>query len=264
MEDLIKNQLKALASIQDIDTNLHMIKLVKGSLPAELQSIESELSEIEELISKSHDKIETYKQQIAREQKTSEDKRMLLEKYQNQKPSIQNKEESDAIQKQIELLSLEIQLYTKKHISLNSLINETISMIGEKEASKSLVLKKLAEKKSELELISLKYDEQEKKLMEDRKKYIPLIDSDLLVRYDRLRSIMQNGLGAVKVSRGACGACFMVITTQKQIDVASNETIERCDYCGTILLDASLDEISETGYHTLIHSEEDHSFSTVN
>jgi len=71
------------------------------------------------------------------------------------------------------------------------------------------------------------------------------IEEPLLKSYNRLRSNSRNGLAIVEITRDACGGCYSKIPSQQQINISRHKKIIVCEYCGKVLVDASIVAKSE-------------------
>jgi predicted nucleic acid-binding Zn-ribbon protein len=247
MEQNIKQNLEALAKMQHIDTELYHIIQLRGDLPIEVDSLKTECSSLIQKLSLKENSLQEANNLIIQQKSSVKEKQLSLQRYEKQKDEISNSREYDAVAKAIELYSLDIQIAEKKiknaYIAIEVLKPEIENIKVRLNQTNEVIQKK----ESELQSIISKQNLIESDLKKDREKLIPLINLEVLDNYDKVRKKMVNGIGAAKVSRGACGGCFMVVTAQKQIDIASKNSIQRCDYCGVTLLDASLEEIPETG-----------------
>lgn len=261
METTIKQQLDALLNVQNIDTKLYHIFQLRGDLPIEIENLKEDYGTLNEKLNEKITRLEEAKNTVNHQKSDIKEKQTSLGKYEKQKDEISNSREYDAVTKAIELHSLDIQLAEKKIKNSYTIIENLQPEIDKLKESIEEVTEKIKIKEAKLESTIADQSKIEKELLGQRHKFLPLIDSEVLSNYDRVRTRVSNGLGAVKVTRGACGACFMVVTTQKQIDVASQFAIQRCDHCGATLLDASLEEIPENGAYAKII--EEHQEATI-
>lgn len=256
MEQNIKQNLEALAKMQQIDTQLYHIFQLRGDLPIEVENLKLECDSLQHKLLLKENNLEEANNSIIQQKSTVKEKQSDLQRYEKQKDEISNSREYDAVAKAIELYSLDIQLAEKKIKNAYIAIEVLKPEIENLKNSLNQTIAVVQTKESELQSIISEQNLFEKELKKEREKLIPLLDMEILDNYDKVRKKMTNGIGAIKVSRGACGACFMVVTAQKQIDIAAKNSIQKCDHCGATLLDASLDEIPETGAYAKYAEEE--------
>ena len=233
----IEEKLRALFSLQLVDSEIDKIRTLRGELPLEVQDLEDEVEGLETRI---HNlKAETAELEKAVSSKTNEitSAQALIKKYEEQQNNVRNNREYDSLSKEIEFQTLEIELCNKK-------IREFTVQAAEKkevmdEAVNALEERKrdLESKKSELEDITRDTQKEEEQLDEKSKELQTRIEERLLTAYKRIRSNARNGLAVVSVQRYACGGCFNQIPPQRQLDIRSRKKIIVCEYCGRILVD---------------------------
>ena len=146
--------------------------------------------------------------------------------------------------KEIEFQSLEIELQMKR-------IAEAMRAIDAKKADVAQCNATLAErradldvKKSELEEITEETKAEEEKLREKAQDLEMCIEPRLLSAFKRIRNNTHNGLGVVYVERDACGGCFNKIPPQRQLDIRMRKKIIVCEYCGRIMIDPELANVT--------------------
>lgn len=245
---VVNEQLLFLAELQAIDNKIHYIKQLRGDLPDELNALEreqiktnSQLQEVKLII---HRETVT----IEEEKKSIKERKANIEEYEKQKDKVANNREYEAICKAIESFSLDILLSEKRIRNSTSVLESKETLINLYDSKLKDLCEAIKNKKTELKIIIDEQITEENDLTKKKNELTTKVDTELLDHYERVRQNAKNGLAAVKVTKGACGACFMVIPVERQIRVAAQETIEKCEYCGAILLDAPLQEIPEKGY----------------
>ncbi len=239
----IEQKLIALYSLQQIDSEIDKIKIIRGELPLEVQDLEDEIAGLETRIENLNKEIEDLKTQIAEKQNAIVEHKSLIKKYETQLMNVRNNREYDAIKKEIEYQDLEIQLCEKRikeYTASLEVKNETVAQSIQKLDEKK---KDFVNKKKELVDIINETEKEESKL---KKKSIELqsyIEPRLLNAYTRIRQNARNGLAIVLVERDACGGCFSKIPPQRQLDIRMHKKIIVCEYCGRILIDNEIAEI---------------------
>lgn len=232
----IEEKLKTLYALQEIDSKIDEIKILKGELPIEVSDLEDEIVGLQTRVDKLDAAIKDIDSEVARHNNNIAESLSLIEKYERQLDNVKNNREYDALTKELELQKLEIQLSKKK--------------IGETEGGKETKTKQLEEtkekldarqenldtKKDELTKIIEKTEKEEVKLTKAAEKVRKQIDQRLLKSYDRIRDNYRNGLSVVTVSRGACGGCFNRIPPQLRIEIGTMKKIIACEHCGRVLV----------------------------
>ncbi len=239
-EKTVPERLSDLYKLQEIDSQLDQITILKGELPIEVSDLEDEIEGLQTRINKLEDSKKELEDTIAGHQNKIKESEALISKYGRQLDEVKNNREYEALTKEIELQRLDIQLSEKR-------IGETQSSITAKEETLTAAKERLAEKQSnletkkvELEKIIAKTEKEETKLQKQSVSQRKLIDDRLLKGYDRVRGSYRNGLAVVTVERNACGGCFNKVPPQLQLEISLQKKIIVCEHCGRILVDETL------------------------
>ncbi|MCZ2100953.1 MAG: C4-type zinc ribbon domain-containing protein [Chitinophagales bacterium] len=236
-EKSIAERLKALYSLQQIDSKLDSIVVLKGELPMEVSDLEDEISGIQTRIKKHENAIAEVDNEILKHNTNIKEAETLIAKYEKQLDNVKNNREFDALTKEIALQKLEIQLSQKKIREANVLKETKTETLDQFTAKLAQRTKDVEAKKVELQKIIEKTDKEEAKLMKESEKARKVIEDRILTSYDKIRKTYRNGLAVVPISRGACGGCFNRIPPQMQIEIGVMKKIIACEHCGRVLID---------------------------
>jgi hypothetical protein len=237
MEITIAQKLEALLKLQQIDSKLDEIKKVRGDLPEEVRDLEDEIAGYETRISKFTKEISTLEEEISRNKQAKKDSEKLIAKYKDQQMNVRNNREYDAISKEIELQTLEMELADKKSNEANVKISRKNEEIDGVRSVMDDRKKDLQNKKNELDQLTKESQNEEDDLISERDQASTHIEDRLLKSYNKIRSNAINGLAVVMVRRGACGGCFNSIPPQRQAEIREKKKIIVCEHCGRILAD---------------------------
>lgn len=245
MDNTVEKKLSSLLKLQQIDSKLDEIKKVRGALPEEVGDLEDEVTGYDTRLKKFNQDLENLEKEIDKNKNAIKDSEKLIQKYGEQQMNVRNNREYDAITKETELQTLEIQISEKR-------IKESYAKIEAKnqeiEATKSLIeerKKDLESKQQELELLVSESEGEEQKLRDSREKASKDVDERLLNSYNKIRNNARNGLAVVAVKRGACGGCFNIVPPQRQADIREKKKIIVCEHCGRILADVEAEAVVE-------------------
>ena len=243
----IEQKLTNLYRLQQIESQIDRIRIIRGELPLEVQDLEDEIAGLETRIDNYIQQIAEYEQKILEKKNIIKDCQALIKKYEDQQMNVRNNREYDALSKEIEYQQLEIQLANKR---INEFTNELNHLKEEIEKAQKLVEENKSEleiKRSELADIIAETEKEEKELLQKAEKCRKLIEDRLLLAYTRIRKNARNGLAVVHVERDACGGCFNKIPPQHQLDIRMHKKIIVCEYCGRILVDqAIVDSVNQS------------------
>ncbi|MCM1108803.1 MAG: C4-type zinc ribbon domain-containing protein [Clostridium sp.] len=236
----IEERLKNLYQLQTMLSEIDKIKTLRGELPLEVQDLEDEIEGLTTRIEKIQSEIAELKKDVADRKVAMEGSSASIAKYKEQLDNVRNNREYEALSKEIEFQSLEIELHEKKIREANQAIEHKTAEIQECADLVSERRTDLDIKKSELDEIISETKMEEEKLLERSKDLEATIETRLLSAFKRIRKNSRNGLGIVYVQRDACGGCFNKIPPQRQLDIRMRKKIIVCEYCGRIMIDPEL------------------------
>lgn len=242
----VNEKLRLLYDLQQIDSQLDEILILKGELPMEVSDLEDEIAGLETRVQKIENNIKEYHDEVKAHQANIKESEALISKYEKQLDKVKNNREFDALNKEISLQKLEIQLSEKKIKQMKEMEvekNDSLVAAKERRAGKSGDLEL---KREELKDIISKTEKDEAKILAQSEKQQKKIEDRLLKAYHKIRASYRNGLAVVPVERSACGGCFNHIPPQTQLEIGLSKKIIACEHCGRILIDkASIMEDAE-------------------
>jgi len=240
IEVSIERKLFALYSVQQIDSQIDKIRIIRGELPLEVEDLEDEIIGLQTRIDNYITDIESSERQVTEKEFAIKESLTLIKRYEEQQNNVRNNREYDSLTKEIEYQNLEIQLAEKR-------IREFSSSLIIKKDEIEKAQKVLEERKNDLEmkkaeLTDIIAETEKEEIMlhtksEDNQKFI---ESRLLTAYKRIRKNARNGLAVVPIERDACGGCFSKIPPQRQLDIRMHRKVIVCEYCGRILVDQAI------------------------
>lgn len=236
----VEERLIALYELQKVVSEIDKIKTLRGELPLEVQDLEDEIAGLQTRIDKYNTDIVDMDKAIEAEKIKMEESRAKIAKNTEQQNNVRNNREFDALSKEVEFQTLEIEL-SEKHIREYSadvkIKREEVEVANKQCAERQF---DLTQKKAELDEIVAETRQEEERLREKAKELETLIDPRLFTAFKRIRKNARNGLAVVSVERDACGGCFNKIPPQRQMDIRMRKKIIVCEYCGRILVDKDL------------------------
>ena len=236
----VTEKLELLWKLQQVDTKIDKIQILKGELPEEVRVLEDEIEGFSKRVASLKEEIAELQEEVKNRKNAKAMAKELIARYEKQQDSVKNNREFEAINKEIEMQQLEVKLAEKHIKDANEEIAE--KAVALEKAKKTIAGKEsvLATKKGELEKIISATEKEEKhfnKLAAEAREHV---DERLLASYDKIRKSYRNGLAVVPVERDACGGCFNAIPPQKQSEIRQRKKIMVCENCGRILVDEDL------------------------
>lgn len=233
----VEKKLVALYSLQQIDTQVDKIRIIRGELPLEVQDLEDEIAGLETRVDNYIQETVGVEKSIAEKKIFIKDCHALIKKYEDQQQNVRNNREYDSLTKEIEFQNLEIQLAEKRIKEFQASLEIKKEEIDRYQKLLNDRKNDLEIKKNELDDIIAETEKEEQDLINNSEKNRKLIEERLLTAYTRIRKNARNGLAVVQIERDACGGCFNKIPPQHQLDIRMHKKIIVCEYCGRILVD---------------------------
>jgi len=238
----VAEKLSALYQLQQVDSEIDKIKILRGELPLEVEDLEDEIEGLETRIGNIEAEVSTMQESISKKNNEIANAQGLIKKYEEQQSNVRNNREFDSLSKEVEFQTLEIELSEKRKKEFSEQVAVKEESIGESRVVLEERQGDLTDKKSELDEIIADTKKEEEVLDKKRTTIENLIESRLFTAYEKIRNNARNGLAVVTVERDACGGCFNKIPPQRQLDIASRKKVIVCEYCGRILVDSDEEE----------------------
>jgi predicted nucleic acid-binding Zn-ribbon protein len=236
-EVTIEKKLIALYNLQQIDSQVDKIRIIRGELPLEVQDLEDEIAGLETRIENYLQENGALEKSITEKKFAIKDSQALIKKYEEQQMNVRNNREYDSLTKEIEIQSLEIQLSEKRIREFQLALEAKSEEINRFQAILADRKNDLEIKKNELDDIVAETEKEENELIKRSEINRKYIEERLITAYTRIRKNARNGLAVVQIERDACGGCFNKIPPQHQLDIRMHKKIIVCEYCGRILVD---------------------------
>ncbi|MEN9952972.1 MAG: hypothetical protein RLZZ520_1240 [Bacteroidota bacterium] len=236
----VEEKLAALLNLQKVESKLDAIAILKGELPIEVRDLEDEIQGLHSRETRMEEEINGINEFIEQKKQTIVQSSELIKKYEKQSDNVKNNREYEAINKELEMQTLEVKL-AERHIK------DANEEIADKARALDVVKKNIANKeanlkvkKSELDKIIAETEKEEKEFAALSAKARASVDPRLLTSFDRIRKNFRNGLAVVPVVRDACGGCFNAIPPQRQSEIRQHKKIIVCENCGRVLVDEDM------------------------
>jgi hypothetical protein len=236
----IEQKLQLLYGLQQMESQIDRIRIIRGELPLEVQDLEDDIAGLETRTDNYIQECTVLEKKIQEKKNAVVDSEALIKKYEEQQMNVRNNREYDSLSKEIEYQGLEIQLAKKRMMEFT---NELTRLKEEVEQAQKVISEKkndLEIKRSELDDIVSETEKEEQALIRKVDEHKKQIEDRLLTAYTRIRKNARNGLAVVQIERDACGGCFNKIPPQHQLDIRMHKKIIVCEYCGRILVDQAI------------------------
>jgi uncharacterized protein len=236
----ITEKLTKMWRLQQVDSQLDEIQILRGELPMEVADLEDEIAGLDTRIKKLKAGVKEAEAVVLNFNTTAKETDANVKRYIKQLDEVKNNREFEALQKEIEMGKLDIQLAERKAKESKSEVEKRKDILHVTEAKFSAKQTDLEAKKQELQGIIEKTEKEEALLRKQSEGARSGIEERLLKAYDRTRRTYRNGLAVVTVERTSCGGCFNNLPPQIRLEVGLHKKILACEHCGRILVDQSI------------------------
>lgn len=236
----VEEKLLSLLNLQKIESKLDEVQILKGELPMEVSDLEDEIQGLHARETRIEEEVNGITEFINQKKEAIATAQALITKYEKQTDNVKNNREYEAIQKEIEMQTLEMRLAEKHIKDANEEISDKARILDG--AKKNIATKEanLKHKKGELDKIISETEKEEGEFRAQADKAREKVDARLLTSFERIRKNYRNGLAVVPIVRDACGGCFNAIPPQRQSEIRQRKKIIVCENCGRILVDEEL------------------------
>jgi predicted nucleic acid-binding Zn-ribbon protein len=234
MTDL-RREVHLLISIARLDASISKYRIELGALPAQIERVARSIRKQESNEKQAVEHFEEMKKERRQLEQSLEDEGVLIQKYKTQLMSIKTNKEYQAMSKEIDTLTKDIDDKEEKLLILMDEIEnqekenqDYIEKINQERAG-------MEKKKAEMEERLVFLQSEIVKLNDEKPKFLDELDPQLRRRY--LRLIDKLGDFAVTHVEGeVCQGCFTTIPPQTVNEVKKNDRIITCEACGRILV----------------------------
>ena len=102
VEITVERKLVELYTLQQIDSKIDKIRIIRGELPLEVQDLEDEIAGMETRIAKYNEELEKFVKDIAAYKNKIKESTALIKKYEEQQNNVRNNREYESLTKEIE------------------------------------------------------------------------------------------------------------------------------------------------------------------
>ena len=161
----VEEKLSALYTLQQIDSEIDRIRIVRGELPLEVQDLEDVVLGLETRLNNFNQEVADLEAAIAEKKNVMKEAAAAIKKYESQQNKVRNNREYDSLTKEIEFQNLEIQLSDKRIKEFKAAIVQKKELIEKAEEEFKEKKKDLKAKKAELDEIIAETEKEEEALL---------------------------------------------------------------------------------------------------
>jgi len=230
----MNNTLKILIELQEIDRQLFEIDEKKGSLPQQVEKLESQAASVKTELETTRLTLEENQKELLTIKGSLMDAEGKVKKYQDQLYLVNTNREYDALTNEIETVKAEMAEGEARQLLLETEIEKLEETIATSEEQSTAFVEKLDANRDELKEKSDLTDAREEELKAERAEMIKKIGQRYLRKYDRILKARKRAV--VPIVRGSCTGCHKQLNPQTIYEIQQMDAFIECENCGRILV----------------------------
>ncbi|MCK4248397.1 MAG: hypothetical protein KAX15_01310 [Candidatus Omnitrophica bacterium] len=231
----MKEQMKLLIKLQEIDKQIFEINSDKEIKPAKFEELKAAYEAEQVHLAELNEELKGLQVRRKDQEGELEAKEVNIKKYQTQLSQVKTNKEYSALQHEIDGLKADSSLIEDKILK----IMEEVDSLDTKIRNEQERLKKEEiQMKEKEDLITRELTEIDRKLFSlsnEREKIIPEIKPEVLARYEKIQNKKSDGIALVKIEDDSCQGCNMILPPQVISEVIIGTRIHNCESCVRLL-----------------------------
>lgn len=230
----MKEQLKALLELQELDLKVDKVAKEKKELALGVKTAKQVLSQLTDDLSQKQTVLNDTVELHSDKSKDLETAQGRLKDSKNRLTKVSNTKEYSAIEIEIENVKRQIGQLEDELIQLLEAIEVSKASIEEKNEKMSALSEQVEMEKQRVIERTEALEKEEKKVKRKREKTSKGVKNELLRRYSFIRD-RRSGVAVVSAEQGSCSGCFMQLPPQVFIEVKRSRSLNTCPSCQRIL-----------------------------
>ena len=230
----LRDQLKCLENLQEVDLKIDALKKQKLSLPDVLKTLNETFLKVTAQVTVKKTALSEIEKTIRQAQAALELNRDRLLRSHEKLESVHNSQEFQAANKEIDQLK---KLSTTLDEQVKKSKQDEDALLSELLQLEESLAKAQAEREAQNLVVQGEAGQLDGKISElqtERNKFTSVVDKRILAQYDRVR-VARNGVGFVPTSNGRCSGCHMMVPPQLVNEIVKFKNVQSCPSCHRIL-----------------------------
>jgi len=223
-----------LAELQKIDSQISEIESLRGDLPQQVEKLELKRESSGLELNTAKAELETCLKERTSLELLVKEQNSKKEKYKVQLYEVKTNREYDAISLEIESVNEQVSEAENKILELLNKEDALKETVDEKTKVFETLEAEFAGKNADLQKLIARTAKEEIALKHERDKVIAKVDKRLVSAYKRIQTKYGNAI--VPVVRRACGGCFKALPPQRVLEARKMDKLILCEVCGRMLI----------------------------
>lgn len=241
----IKAQIKQLAKLQAIESDITQVNRLLAAIPEELQAVDKKLSDFYLKVENNEKEKAAIEKQFRNWEGESQSISARIDKEKSQLNAVKNNKEYQALLVSIDHLNVERSALEDKMIEALEKIDESKTTLKELKEGYRQFEAQMNRQKMVIDERGVRKENELKKLTEEKKLLLDQIDSDMLKRYKHVQTLRGGGAAVAAVMNEVCKGCNMNIPPQMFNELQRYESLIVCPNCQRIIYYQPADDVSD-------------------
>ncbi len=230
----MKDMLKYLIQLQAIDTQLFEIDEKKGSLPEQVEKLETQAASVQNEVESTKASLEENQQELIAIKGNLMDAAEKVKNYQDQLYLVTTNREYDALTNEIETVKVKITQMEERQLELESEVELLEGTVANSEEQSTAYAEELQANREELKTKSDLTDARQAELEAERSVLVKHIGPRYLRKYERILNARKRAV--IAMERSSCGGCHKQLSPQNIYEIQQMDKMIECENCGRILV----------------------------
>ena len=223
-----------LVELQAVDTQLSDLNELLGDLPKKVDKLHQGEESLIKAVDNGKNRLKEIELALNKAEHRLADIKQKIDKLKDQLSLVTSNRQYDALTQEIEYLKQELDEVELEDLELEEEKETLQNDVQEKENNLELLSEDLKTRRIRLENLIAESADKKSELEKERKKKSIHFDQSVLDRYVTIRDARE-GLAVVTINGNSCSACGFVVPPQTVSVIRKKTLIYNCDVCSRFL-----------------------------
>jgi predicted nucleic acid-binding Zn-ribbon protein len=235
MPEVSKQQIAALAELQQIELEMSKIGAKLGSVNQRFEELDGKQLNLKQVIDQQESTIKEMNRQYRAYESDAQANLDRIRKSEAKLSSVKTNKEYQSSLKEIDDLKEKNSHLEDEMIAFLERLEEADETLKAKISAYSALKTEVQAQKEAIQLEAQEQSLQLEKLEAEWKALSKVIDAELLVTFNRIKTNQTNKIGIVAVIDAVCQGCHMNIPPQLYNELQRGDKLQRCPICERII-----------------------------
>lgn len=235
MPEVTKEQINALAKLQQIEIEIARIKEKLGKVDQRFEELDVQLQNLSQMIEQHESTIKDMDRHYRAYESDGRANLDRIKKSEAKLSSVKTNKEYQSSLKEIDDLKEKNSKLEDEMIEFLERIEEAEKELEEKNKAYSVLQNEIQTEKENIQKEAQADRQQLEKLDAQWKTLAEGIDAELLAVFNRIKTNQKNKIGIAAVSNSVCQGCHMNIPPQLYNELQRGDKLQRCPLCQRII-----------------------------